>query len=273
MNRPPAITHLTGSGQISSITLDWKPVSWATVADHYAVYVLNAGSFELLGKTVYPHFVHRGLGFTGVPRTYRVVTVDAAGNRSKPSAPAAATNLTSVTVSGVPVATVGAFDGKGSELALSPNGYASYPTRFPSDVDYTFGTSTPAADWSYLLPGPADRWAESKSHRARFRFELAAVPEQDLDLALWLIDSHASLAGSAVLSVNGTEVERLTFANGATKGSLIADSTYPGSPLKPSYLEKPLPRSLFRAGQNVLELFKDNGSWIAYDALGIYARE
>ncbi|MFI6680039.1 polysaccharide lyase family protein [Kribbella sp. NPDC050470] len=273
MNRPPAITDLTGSGQLGTITLDWKPVSWAAVVDHYAVYVLTNGSYELAGKTVYPHFVHRGLGFTGVTRTYRVVTVDAAGNKSKPSATASATNLTSVTISGVPVATVGTFDGKGSELALSPNGYASYPTRFPSDVDYTFGTSTPSADWSYLLPGPADKWAGSKNHKATLRFDLAAAPEQDLDLALWLIDSHASLAGTAVLTVNGTQVGRLTFANGATKGSTIADSTYPGSPLKPSYLEQPLPRALFRTGQNVLELFKDNGSWIAYDALGLFARK
>jgi hypothetical protein len=273
MTRPPAVTELTGSGQIGTATLDWKPVSWATVVDHYAVYVLTAGSWELIGKTVYPHFVHRGLGFTGVTRSYRVVTVDAAGNRSRPSASAEATNQTSVTVSGIPVARVGEFDGKGSELALSPNKYASYPTRFPADVDFTFGTSTPSADWSYLLPGPADKWAGSKNHRATFRFDLAAVPTQDLDLALWLIDSHASLAGTAVLTVNGTQVDRLTFANGATKGSTIADSTYPGSPLKPSYLERPLPKALFRSGQNVIELFKDNGSWIAYDALGVFARK
>jgi hypothetical protein len=273
MNRPPAITELRGSGQLGSVTLDWKPVSWATVVDHYAVEVLNAGSWELLGKTVYPHFVHRGLGVTGVTRSYRIVTVDAAGNRSRPSATVAAANLTSVTVSGVSVARVGEFDGKGSELALSPNGYASYPTRFPADVDYVFGTSTPSADWSYLLPGPADRWAGSKNHRATFRFELAAVPDRDLDLALWLIDSHATIPGSAVLSVNGTQVDRLVFANGATKGSTIADSTYPGSPLKPSYIERPLPRGLFRTGQNVIELFKDNGSWVAYDAFGIYARK
>ena len=268
MRRPPAITGLRGTGGIRIVTLDWKPVSWATVVDHYAVYADGA----LIGKTVYPHFVHRGLGFTGVKRSYSVVTVDAAGNRSEQSAPAAVANLTSVTISGTPVATVGTFDGKGSELALSPKGYASYPTRFPADVDYTFGTSTPAADWSYLLPGPADKWAGSKNHRATFRFDLAAVPSQDLDLALWLIDSHASLAASALLTINGVEVGRLTFANGATKGSTIADSTYPGSPLKPSYLEIPLPRALFRAGANVLELFKDVGSWVAYDALGIFAR-
>jgi hypothetical protein len=33
-----------------------------------------------------------------------------------------------------------------------------------------------------------------------------------------------------------------------------------------------LPRTLFRPGANVLELFKDVGSWIAYDALGLFAR-
>jgi hypothetical protein len=268
MRRPPAITGLRGAGGIRIVTLDWKPVSWATVVDHYAVYADGT----LIGKTVYPHFVHRGLGFTGVTRSYSVVTVDAAGNRSAQSPATAVANLTSVTISGTPIATVGTFDGKGSELALSPKGYAQYPTRFPSDVDYTFGTSTPAADWSYLLPGPADKWAGTKNHRATFRFDLPAVPEQDLDLALWLIDSHASLAASALLTINGAEAGRLTFANGATKGSTIADSTYPGSPLKPSYLELPLPKALFRPGQNTLELFKDQGSWIAYDALGVFAR-
>ncbi|RZT15106.1 polysaccharide lyase family 4-like protein [Kribbella sp. VKM Ac-2569] len=268
MRRPPAITGLHGAGGIRIVTLDWKPVSWATVVDHYAVYADGT----LIGKTVYPHFVHRGLDFTGVTRSYSVVTVDAAGNRSAQSAAAAVANLTSVTISGTPIATVGTFDGKGSELALSPKGYAEYPTRFPSDVDYTFGTSTPSADWSYLLPGPGDKWAGTKNHRATFRFDLPAVPEQDLDLALWLIDSHASLAASALLTINGTEAGRLTFANGATKGSTIADSTYPGSPLKPSYLELPLPKALFRSGQNVLEIFKDQGSWIAYDALGVFAR-
>ncbi|TDO59916.1 polysaccharide lyase family 4-like protein [Kribbella sp. VKM Ac-2571] len=268
MRRPPAITGLHGAGGIRIVTLDWKPVSWATVVDHYAVYADGT----LIGKTVYPHFVHRGLGFTGVTRSYSVVTVDAAGNRSAQSTAAAVANLTSVTISGTPIATVGTFDGKGSELALSPKGYAQYPTRFPSDVDYTFGTSTPAVDWSYLLPGPADKWAGTKNHRATFRFDLPAVPQQDLDLALWLIDSHASLAASALLTINGTEAGRLTFANGATRGSTIADSIYPGSPLKPSYLELPLPKALFRAGQNTLELFKDQGSWIAYDALGVFAR-
>ncbi|MEV6288369.1 polysaccharide lyase family protein [Kribbella sp. NPDC051770] len=273
MKRVPAPAHLRGSGQLGAVTLDWTAVPWSTMVDHYAVYAATGGSsYELVGKTVYPHFVHRGLGFSGVRRTYRVVTVDAAGATSAPSPAVAVTNLTSVTVSGRPIARVGQYDGKGSEFALSPNHSADYPKTFPADVDYTYGTSVPNQDWCYLLPGPSDKWAGSKNHRVRFRFDLDAVPAGDLDLALWLIDSHATIPGSAVLSVNGREVERLTFPAGATKGSLIADSTYPGSPLKPAYLERPLPRSLFGPGQNTVELVKDQGSWIAFDAFGVYGR-
>ena len=79
---PPTITGLRGSGQLTTVTLDWTPVPWATVVDHYAVYVASGSSWNLAGKTVYPRFVHRKLGFTGVTRSYRVVTVDAAGNTS-----------------------------------------------------------------------------------------------------------------------------------------------------------------------------------------------
>ena len=176
-----------------------------------------------------------------------------------------------MTVSGRPLARVGYYDGKG-EFALTPNRSSEYPTAFPNDVDYTYGVSVRDRDWCYLQPGPSDKWAGSKSHRFRFRFSLTALPTTDLDLALWLIDTHARLAGSALLSVNGTQVERLTFANGAQLGSTQNDSTAPDSKLKPSYYERPLPRRLFKTGQNYVDLFKDTGSWIAFDAFGIYAR-
>lgn len=57
-----------------------------------------------------------------------------------------------------------------------------------------------------------------------------------------------------------------------SRGSLQGDSTIPGSPLKPSYVELPLPADLFRPGENVLALHKDDGSWIDYDAIGVFAK-
>ncbi|WP_216843806.1 polysaccharide lyase family protein [Phytoactinopolyspora alkaliphila] len=272
------ITGLQGEGKLARIVLDWTPEPWETVVDHYAVYgTRDADDVEvepgtLLTKTVYPHFVHRGLGGASERWVYRVVTVDAAGSRSRPSTLVAVTSRESVSVSGSPLAVVGEFDGKGLEFALSPAGSSQYNATFPNGVDFSYGTDVVGTGWSYLQPGPADSWAGRRNHLFRLRFELDEVPAHDVDLALWLIDSHASIPGSAVLTVNGTSVDRLTFEGGATKGSTQGDSTVPGSPLKPSYLERPLAAGLFVAGENTLELFKDDGSWIAYDAIGVFAR-
>ncbi|NEE01470.1 polysaccharide lyase family protein [Phytoactinopolyspora halotolerans] len=274
----PAITGLDGEGELARIVLDWTPVPWETVVDHYAVYgVRGADDVDvepdtLLAKTVYPYFEHRGLGGASEQWVYRVVTVDAAGSRSRPSAPVTISSVESVSVSGTPLAVVGEFDGKGLEFALSPDGYAQYNATFPDGVDFRYGTDQAGTGWSYLQPGPADSWAGRRDHLFRLRFDLAEVPTDDVDLALWLIDSHATIPGSAVLTVNGTEVDRLTFDGGATKGSTQGDSTVPGSPLKPSYIERTLPAGLLADGENTLELFKDDGSWIAYDAIGVFAR-
>lgn len=271
------VTGLRSEGQLGRIILDWAPVPWDTVVDHYAVYGapdapdVEPGQATLLTKTVYPRFVHSGLGGAARRFAYRVVTVDAAGARSRPSAPLAASSLESVTRTGSPLAVVGAFDGKGLEFALSPNRYSRYPARFPNGVDFRAGTDAPRTGWSYLQPGPSDAWAGRRTHTFRLRFDLAAVPAGEIWLAIWLIDSHATIPGSVVLDVNGTTVDRLRFEGGATRGSLEGDATVPGTRLRPSYLERPLPTGLFRPGENVLTMVKDEGSWIAWDAIGVFA--
>lgn len=276
--RTRPVTGLRGDGELAGIVLDWTPHPWETVVDHYAVYGAEdaadvpIGDATLLTKTVYPHVEHRGLGPTARSWVYRVVTVDAAGTRSAASEPVTVTSRESVSVSGRPLAVVGDFDGKGLEFALSPDGYSRYNATFPDGVDFRYGNDDAGTAWSYLQPGPADGWAGRRDHLFRLRFDLDEAPADDVDLALWLIDSHASIPGSAVLRVNGTTVGRQVFEGGATKGSTQGDSTAPGSPLKPSYIERPLAAGLFTAGENVLELAKDDGSWIAYDALGLFAR-
>jgi hypothetical protein len=46
----------------------------------------------------------------------------------------------------------------------------------------------------------------------------------------------------------------------------------PGTALKPSYVEFVLPRAGLVAGENVLTVDKNIGSWHVYDALGIFQR-
>ncbi|MFD0852146.1 hypothetical protein ACFQ07_07935, partial [Actinomadura adrarensis] len=107
---------------------------------------------------------------------------------------------------------------------------------------------------------------------ATFRFPLEAVPSGETWLAIWLLDTHASIPGTVELALNGTPVREVKLENGGTRGSLEGDATLPGTPLKPSYVELELPAAALRTGENVLTIDKQVGSWHVYDALGIFAR-
>ncbi|PXY34103.1 polysaccharide lyase family protein [Prauserella flavalba] len=269
------VQRLTATTGIGWIELAWAARSYRPLVDHFAVYGSPDAAFQpgpetLLGKTVYGRFRHAELGPTGRTWHYRVATVDAAGDRSRPSALLRATSAESVTVRGRPVAVIGSFDSKSLELALAPAGYQQYSSRFPDGADYVVGASSPSADWPYLHPGPADRWAGSKAHTFRLRFRLEGVPARDLVLAVWLIDTHASIPGSLAVSCNGSAVADVELEKGATKGSLQGDATLPGNPLRPSIVELLIPVSALRVGDNVLTLGKHAGSWHAYDALGVF---
>lgn len=273
---PRPVRRLRTAGEIGRIRLSWEGEAFRPLVDHYAVYGATTPGFAvgpatLIGKTVYSTFVHSGMGGRRQQWYYRVVVVDAAGDRSRPSAETAGASAESVTVSGGAVATVGTFDHKSLELALAPNGSAQYATRFPADVDFTYGTHTPA-NWSYIHPGPQDAWAGRRAHRFTFRFGLDVLPAAELWLAIWLIDTHATGPGTVVLGLNGTTVRETALEPGATRGSLEGDATVPGTLLKPSYVELALPRAALVVGQNAVTIDKVAGSWHVYDAIGVFSR-
>ncbi|MFW6722448.1 polysaccharide lyase family protein [Streptomyces sp. MAR4 CNY-716] len=270
---PGSVSGLAAAGGLGAVELTWRPyrTRGTQLVDHYEVYELTAAGDTLLARTLFPHHTHR-VGPEAVTRRYTVVAVVDSGARTRPARAAAATSERSL-AAGRPVARVGGFDHRGLEFALSPNLSAQYPAAFPEDVDFRHGASDPARDWCYLHPGPGDAWAGRREHTFTLRFDLPAAPERDLGFALWLIDSHATAAGHAELAVNGRAVRTLEFRGGATRGSLEGDAARSGSVLKPSSYELPLAADLFRAGENVLTLRKTSGSWIAYDALGVFAPE
>ncbi|MEW2357678.1 polysaccharide lyase family protein [Spirillospora sp. NPDC029432] len=275
--RPRPVHGLRAEPGIGRIRLSWKGEAYAPLVDHYAIYGSRSAGFgvgpdTLVGKTVYGYFAHDRMGGARQEWHYRIVTVDAAGNRSRPSAELSASSVESVTVAGSALATVGDFDHKTLELALAPKGYAQYRARFGDGPDYTYGKSTPGNDWAYIQPGPADSWAGNRPSRATFRFPLESVPSGETWLAVWLVDTHASLPGTVKLALNGTPVREVPLEFGGTRGSMEGDATLPNTPLKPSYVELPLPAAALKAGENVLTIDKQVGSWHVYDALGIFAR-
>jgi hypothetical protein len=274
---PQPVRKIKAAPEIGRIRLTWEGEAYHPLVDHYAVYGSRTRGFTpgpdtLLTKTVYASFAHDRMGGRRQDWYYRIVTVDASGDRSRPTSEIAGHSADSVTITARPLATVGTFDGKSLELALAPAGYAQYPKQFPNGVDYTYGKSNPTTDWSYIQPGPADSWAGSKPSRTTFRFPLESVPSTEVVLAIWLIDTHASNPGVINLALNETPVKDIKLENGATRGSLEGDTTIPGTTLKPSYVELPLPATALKPGENVLTIDKKTGSWHAYDALGVFQR-
>ncbi|ONK12392.1 polysaccharide lyase family protein [Streptomyces sp. MP131-18] len=268
------VRGLRASGRIATVDLTWHAAPWMPLVDHFAVYAARGrapreSEESLLARTLYPHLTHAVLGPRAVTWHYRVVAVMASGARGRAATASATTTASYAT--GRPLAAVGEFDHKGLEFALSPAGSADYLDTFPDGVDYRQGSSSPGTHWPYLHPGPADGWAGRRRHTFTLRFALDAVPTADPGFALWLTDTHATAPGEAELSLNGTRIDGITFEKGATKGSLEGDATRTGSPLKPSFVELPLPAAAFTTGENVLTLEKTAGSWHAYDAIGVFA--
>lgn len=273
------VTGLTADSALARTELRWNSLGFEPLIDHYRVYGIRGrrrswqpGESELLAKTVYPRWSHHGLDPAGEEWTYAVTAVSDSGARSRPSAPLTASSLASVTATGLPVATVGAFDGKSLELRFAPGGYAQIPKTYPDAViEYTQGTDTPAAAWPYLLPGPGDGWAGYKAYTARWNVALPDAPDGDHDLALWLVDT-TRLGGRLEVEVNGDRVKDIVLTPGATRGSRDGDATIPGSTLVRSYLEFPVPASSLRSGANTIQFRLAEGGWVAWDAVGLYAR-
>jgi hypothetical protein len=127
------------------------------------------------------------------------------------------------------VAIVGKRDLSQDEFALAPDHYAQYPSDFPSDVDFTYGVSDPATEWSYIEPGPADSWAGGKAHTFTFRFNLAQVPSSDLTFTAWLLDTQNKVPPVVQVGLNGASVQTVSLPRVAATGTTggMAGPTWP----------------------------------------------
>lgn len=279
--RPQTVTGLETESTLARIVLTWQPLGWDPLIDHYRVYAVRSTEStrgphpretDLLGKTVYPRFVHEGLDPTGEEWTYTIVAVSDAGDRSNPSRAFTSSSQVSVTATGHEVAAIGRFDGKSLEFQFAPNQYSQIPVEYPEAlIEYTQKQDDPADAWPYLLPGPGDAWAGRRAYRALWNVTLDQAPATDYDLAVWLIDT-TRLGGRLEVRVNDSPVTDIALPEGATRGSREGDATVPGSTLLRSYHEFAVPASALQAGTNTLAFHLAEGGWVAWDAVGLFAR-
>ena len=112
---------------------------------------------------------------------------------------------------------IGDKDNAGTEFALAPdNDYASFVQRFGGEnLVYSIGYSRPGKHWSYVLPGPLDRWAGGgywagfhPRHFPRIFFDLDQVPTGDTyTLIINFADANAKSGTVLMVDINGHRKE------------------------------------------------------------------
>lgn len=265
---PTSITECKAG--LMEINLAWEPLDWAIPLDHYRVEGHRKGyGWKLLKKTIFPAFSHNRLSPKGEEWLYRIRTVDAAGNISRPSLPVRAKSLRSV-VTGVPIIKAGNFDRRSTDLRFAPKDYKKIPVAFP---DGKISVSGKAPNIPYLLPGPGDTWAGGKSYTLSWDFDFSKrdirAPKTKIYLALWFIDT-TKLGGSLDVELGGFR-ESLEIPKGETAGSKKGDARRDDGSLKPGCWELEIPLTDLKEGRNVLTLKLQKGGWIAWDAMGLFA--
>lgn len=168
-----------------------------------------------------------------------------------------------------PVAIVGQRDLSQNEFALAPDQFDQYPAKFPGDVDFTYGTSTPATDWSYIEPGPEDIWAGSRAHTFTFRFDLSQAPPADLTFTAWLLDTNNFHAPTVQVGLNGGSATTVSLPPGGGDGYHWGSGPNMYGGIQPTSFDVTLPQSQLHTGQNTVTITDNSGSWIVYDAFGV----
>lgn len=158
-----------------------------------------------------------------------------------------------------PLWQIGQGDGKPLEFGLAPQGYGDYG----EDPLFLAGSSS-AGDWPYVLPGPDDAWAGSRSHRSEVVFGLAGVGKgATCRLIVDFADTHPKAPPLLDLRVNGKRIARWQAPPGASDAMILGNATTG----KASRWAVDIPATALRNGNNTLSIVNGRGSWILYDAL------
>ena len=151
---------------------------------------------------------------------------------------------------------IGKADGFDSEFALAPGAYEKYDR----DPAYLIGTST-EKDWPYVLPGPADSWAQGRSHRDEIYFGLENSNGQPAHLTIDFVDTQASTPPTLQLLVNGKQIATWQAPAGAGDDVVLGKSTKG----KACHWSTTIPANALNDGNNSIAIVNSRGSWAVFD--------
>ncbi|MDJ1505606.1 GH92 family glycosyl hydrolase [Xanthocytophaga agilis] len=165
---------------------------------------------------------------------------------------------------------IGSQDGKGTEFALAPSRFSQFLNQDFGWEDryYLIGRSSPATDWPYALPGPADGWGGTgptsgvRYQQLSILFGIDQKPATgNWKLILNLLDNAATNPPLFKVSINGHATTYQLPAGGGDSsltGNLFRAKKYT--------LEVPFRTEWLQSG-NEITLTILQGSWLLFDQI------
>lgn len=156
---------------------------------------------------------------------------------------------------------IGQPDLSDSEFIGAPNSF----NLCPKTVAYVIGESVPQEDWPFMQLGPADIWGGSKVHSYRVLFDLEkqVLSKAECKLVLYFKNVHKELPPKLTVRLNGTLAGTVQLSPG--QGDDLATGKV--KEVLGSNVTIPIPSSLLKKGENLLEISNEEGSWLYYDAV------
>ncbi|QNL48374.1 glycoside hydrolase family 92 protein [Olivibacter sp. SDN3] len=169
---------------------------------------------------------------------------------------------------------IGKQDGSPSGMALAPNDFQAFVERDFGFEDRFFliGSSDPAKDWPYVLPGPANSWggtgrtAGIRSQFLNIYFELADVPPADTwTFVMDVLAVDPKKAPKVKILIN-----KKPYVFELKRGSGGEDPVGPFKEEDRQQLSIDIPKELIKTGCNEVTITSLTGGWLVFDYLALH---
>lgn len=153
---------------------------------------------------------------------------------------------------------IGTADHDYGDLAIAAH-YRQFPKQFPNDADFVVGQSNAKKDWPYILPGPEDSWAGSKTHEFKIHFQMPEAASGYYEFVMDFVSTHPQGQPHLVIKINGEEIDT-TLPSGSSDKALTDPKAGKNSTTRQLF-----PAALLHAGDNTITLSDTEGSWAIFD--------
>jgi len=164
-----------------------------------------------------------------------------------------------------PLWQIGVKDKSAAEFALGPYDYSNFPKRFGEAATvYEIGRNKPA-DFPFVLPGPDDAWAGSRSALIAISFGIKDLQTgAKARLQIDFVETHSDRPPTLTVALNDFVQEVK-----APAGNDLHYFTNRIINNRPLSIEVEIPENVLKKGDNVLVITSKSGSWCVFDQLSL----